>query len=50
MPVFLRVVLGLWGAMAFRPILARFNGDATGGMMAGLRTGTLGKSFDLGRW
>ena len=35
--------------MAFRPILARFNGDAAGGMMAGLRTGTLGKAIDLER-
>ena len=36
--------------MAFRPILARFNGDVTGGMMVELRTGTLGKSIDLYRW
>ena len=35
--------------MAFRPILARFNGDVTGGMMAGLRTGTFGKAIDLDR-
>ena len=50
MPVFLRVVLGLWGPLAFRPILARFNGDATGGMMAGLGTDTLRKAINLYRW
>lgn len=41
---------GLWGSTVFRPILARFDGDATGGMMASLRTGTLGKTVDLVRY
>jgi hypothetical protein len=35
--------------MAFRPILARLNRDVLGGMMTGLRTGTLGKTIDLDR-
>ena len=42
-------LLDLWGSTAFRPILARFNGDITGAMMTGLRTGALGKAIDLDR-
>ena len=44
-----RGCLGLVGVKRHPPSFARFSDDATGGMMAGLRTGTFGKAIDLDR-